>query len=545
MRLPSLCFLCLVFLQATQLVAATSPNVLLICVDDLRCALGCYGDRTAVTPHIDSLAAKSRVFRRHYVFSGSDGPSRSTFLSGYQTTSWDYLQALRNATQPKEIADPAEPLSLPHCFRQQGYTTVCIGKVSNIPGGVIDAQWSAHDLPFSWDRCYAPLGNWKAPWSAFFSYANGEAYNAVVPGVQNESPRPPYESADVNDDGYADGLNAAAAIDELRKLSASERPFFLAVGFYKPHLPFNAPKKYWDLYQPDQFDPAPWPKPPEGSVEQLTLHKSHEPTSEYLWPDGIGNVNDEQARTLQHGYYAAVSYVDAQIGKVVDEYERLGLQENTLLVLWSDNGWHLGDHGIWGKETNFEWSLHTPLIIRTPALAQPGEPALGIVESIDVYATLTELCDVKPPAGLPGVSLRPLLADPKAVGKKSALGMLTRGDAFLGATLRTDRYRLVEWMQQSDGKLVLYELYDHSTDPMETRNVAGEQNEVLRTLDRALAQRLNEYQREKQRLDSSLQRVMTSADKSNGFHMLWFPWIAVAGVAVVLNLSLFAACRRN
>ena len=217
--------------------------------------------------------------------------------------------------------------------------------------------------------------------------------------MRKDEPRLPYEMADVDDNGYADGLNARAAVAELRDLKRRGQPFLLATGFYKPHLPFNAPKRYWDLYDRDRIDLAPNPSPPHGVDPSITLHRSYEPTTHYRWPGGEGNISAAEARTLRHAYMACVSYVDAQIGKVLDELRRLGLEDDTITVLWSDHGWHLGEHGIFGKHTNHEVATRSPLIIRTPRMNDPGSPAGGLVESLDLYPTLTDLCGLEPPPG--------------------------------------------------------------------------------------------------------------------------------------------------
>jgi len=457
--------------------ARPGPNVLLICVDDLRCELGCYGVNGIQTPNLDRLAAESRRFERHYVQVAACGPSRCTLLTGRrENRSWDVWGGERKLT-----AAPARPVSFADLFRRHGYRTVSIGKVSHQPGGTMPSDYAVHQVPFSWDVATGPTGTWRNPWRAFFAYADGKAYNRVIREVKNETPRLPYESANVDDDGYADGLTAQLAIDQLRDLTKRDEPFLLAVGFFKPHLPFNAPKKYWNLYDRDKIPAAPWPKPPRNLTTPLPLHDSYEPTSHYHWPSGKGNVSDDEGRSLKHGYWAAVSYVDAQIGKLLDEYRRLGIEKDTIIVLWSDHGWQLGDYGIWGKFTNYEWALRSPLMIRTPGMAQPGKATRGIVETIDVYPTLADLCGLAAPADLPGVSVRPLVEDPNHPGKNGAMSTVSRGGHF-GRTLRTDRYRLVQWENVKTKKTVLVELYDHETDPLETENVALERPEVVERL---------------------------------------------------------------
>jgi iduronate 2-sulfatase len=446
------------------------PNVLLICVDDLRCELGCYGVPGIQTPNLDRLAKQSRLFERHYVQVAACGPSRCTLLTGRrENRAWDVWGATR-----KLAAAPEQPVSFADFFRRQGYRTVSLGKVSHQPGGTMPAKYVDHQVPFSWDVATGPSGPWRDPWRAFFSYAKGESYNRIIKEVKNEPPRLPYESADGDDDSYADALTAQLAIEQLRDLAERNQPFLLAVGFFKPHLPFNAPKKYWDIYDRDKIPSAPWPKPPANVSIQLPLHDSYEPTSHYHWPSGKGNVNADEGRTLKHGYWAAVSYVDAQIGKLLDEFGRLGLDQNTVVVLWSDHGWQLGDYGLWGKFTNYEWALRSPLMIRTPEITQPGESAGGIVETIDMYPTLADLCGLSAPPDLAGTSLKPMIEDPNHPGKSGAISTVGRA-GHLGRTLRTDRYRLVHWENVKTKKTVLVELYDHQQDPLETENIAATQ----------------------------------------------------------------------
>jgi arylsulfatase A-like enzyme len=441
------------------------PNVVLVCVDDLRPLLGCYGSGAVVSPNIDRLAAEGRAFTRHYVQVAICGPSRCSLLTGRRTYSWDCWGALR-----KREDEPAYPTSFAHLFRRNGYRTVCIGKVSHLPGGVMDKEQKVHQVPFSWDVARAPVGPWRTPWRAFFSYDKGRAYNKVI-RMEKDAPSLPYECANVPDTGYADGLNAEEGVRQLRDLKSRGRPFLLAVGFYKPHLPFNAPKRYWDLYDRAKLPAPPHPSPPAGVDSKISLHTSYELTTHYKWPSGAGTINDAEARLLRHAYFACVSYVDAQIGKVLDEVKRLGLEKTTVVALWSDHGWHLGDHGIFGKHTNHEIAVRSPLIIKAPWMPAPGARAGGLAESVDLYPTLAELCGLKAPAGLDGTSLVPLLRDPEADGKAFAFSFIGR-NKLMGRTVRTGRYRFVIW-QDAGGKAVQTELYDHAGDPHEAVNIAS------------------------------------------------------------------------
>ena len=459
-------------------VSPEKPNVLLICVDDLRPQLGCYGCQDMITPSIDRLAAEGRLFRRHYVQVAVCGPSRCSMLTGRRVLrDWDCW-----AEDRKQQEEPQRPVSIAHLFRRHGYRAVCIGKVSHEPGGTMPPQYEVHQIPFSWDLALGPSGAWGNPWRAFFAYADGKAYNAVIRWVKNEPPRLPLESADVPDEGYADGLIARAGVEQLRDLKARGGPFFLAVGFYKPHLPHNAPKKYWDLYDPEKVGLAPNPFPPKNVDPAISCFPSLELTTHYKWPPGASKIPEAQARKQRHAYYACVSYVDAQIGKVLKELRRLGLDGNTVVALWGDHGWHLGEHATFGKCTNFEVATRSPLIIKAPGMSRPGKPADGLAETVDLYPTLAELAGLVPPDGLAGRSLVPMLDDPGTPGKDGAMSCFYRAGGYFARALRTDRYRIVEWINTKTNRVAQIELYDHRTDPQENKNVAGEKPAIVKKL---------------------------------------------------------------
>ena len=446
---------------------ASRPNVLFIAIDDLRPQLGCYGYDYMKTPHLDRLARQGRRFDRHYVQVPTCGASRFALLTGRRPSQ---TKALNNGAfgglSREEL--PA-PQTMPEHFRRHGYTTVCIGKISHQPDGRVFAYDGSGDgrdeLPHAWSRLATPLGKWKYGWGAFFAYADGSHRS-----VRKTSP--PLEAADVADEGYPDGLIAQAAIEQLGKLR--DEPFLLAVGFYKPHLPFTAPKKYWDLYDPAAIPLSPNPVKPQD-IHPQSWHNSGEMFGRYEHPRGR-DVDKAHARHLRHGYFACVSYVDAQVGKLLAELERLQLAEKTIVVVWGDHGWHLGDHAVWGKHTCFERALRSALILRTPGMPQPGKGTRGIAESLDLYPTLADLCRLPQPAGLAGESLRPLLADPAHAGKDGALGYWKNG-----RTLRTDRWRITRYPTAPRGGPTV-ELYDHQNDPHEAVNVAAQHEEVVAAL---------------------------------------------------------------
>ncbi len=361
---------------------------------------------------------------------------------------------------------------MPRLFMRSGYQTVCIGKISHHPGNRV--QDGTEDLPDSWHLAYAPVGPWKTPWGAFFGYADGRirAYGLG----KNDRTMPAFEAADVPDTGYADGLNAEEAVRQLNRLK--DQRFFLAVGFYKPHLPHNAPKTYWDLYDRDKIKPAAQAKPPKHVDPTISLHNSPELTTHYAWPSGPGNVTEAEARRTRHAYFACVSYIDTQIGKVLAELTRLELDDDTIVILWGDHGWHLGDHGIWGKMTTYDYGSRSPLIIRTPRMKRPGAPADGVVESVDIYPTLVDLCGLSSSERLAGVSLRPMLEDPRHRGKDFAVSTFRNGRT---RSLRTARYRVIEHRDRQGGPLQV-ELYDEVNDPLETTNIAAQHPTVVRRL---------------------------------------------------------------
>lgn len=445
------------------------PNVLLICVDDLRNCLDLDGDPIAETPHLDRLASEGRYFRSHYVQVPACGPSRCSLLTGRRIIqTWDVWNADRKLEQ-----EPRNPVSMAHHFRRHGYTTVSIGKVSHEPAGTLPPQYEVHQIPFSWDKAFAPVGRWASPWHAFFAYADGRAYNAVIRWVKDEPPRLPFECVEVDDDDYADYYLAEAGIKELKRLSATDKPFFLAVGFYKPHLPHNAPKKYWDMFPEDKVGMPPNFFPPRNVDPNICIHKSPELTGHYYWPSGLGNISRQEAINQRRAYYAAVAYVDAQIGELLNALRKLSCARETIVLLWSDHGWQLGEHRMFSKHANYEVATRSPLIVKVPGMSLPGVPADGLAESVDVFPTLIELCELPRPKGLAGESLCRIVNDPLAPGKPGAYSTHGGGKGYRGHSLRTQHYRLVRWINQV-GDIGLTELYDHRIDPQENTNVADQ-----------------------------------------------------------------------
>jgi iduronate 2-sulfatase len=442
------------------------PNVVFIAVDDLRPQMGCYGVSWMKTPNLDRLASHGRVFGRHYVQVPTCGASRYSLLTGLRPSGEaDYWNEPFTIHQADLARRPTE--SLVHLFRQNGYHTVAIGKVSHNPDN------SRADLPRSWDEVIVLKGPWKLAVRAYVQPVNPETY-------------PPFEAGEANDDAYPDGVLATEAVKTLQRLK--ERPFFLALGFYKPHLPFNAPKRFWDLYKPQEIPPPPFPELPAGINMNISLHPSFELVEQYRGMPAGSLDSEAYRRQLRQGYSAAVSYVDAQIGKVLDQLDRLGLSSNTVIIVWGDNGWHLGDLGIWGKHTAFEYALRTPLIVRIPAMKSPGVTTDALIEAVDLYPTLVELCGLPKAQGLSGASLVGLLQNPSLPGKAQAFGYHRPWRNPVppnpwGKTMRTDRYRFTVWTKEREGGEVLQaELYDHATDPEESNNLVARYPDVVARL---------------------------------------------------------------
>ena len=456
-----------------EVIIKNKPNILFICVDDLRPELGCYGKSYIHSPNIDKLAEGGAVFMNHYVQVPTCGASRYSMLTGMLPKTTGHLS---NEACKKYIAQqPAteEPETFIHHLKNNGYYTLGIGKISHYADGFLygytDPVSEDRELPQSWNELVFNPAKWKTGWNAFFGYANGENRQSMNRQVK------PYEKGDVDDFGYPDGMTAALAVRKLKDLAEKDKPFFLGVGFFKPHLPFNAPKKYWDLYDENEISSAPFASIPENS-STASLHGSGEFNGYQLGEEKASlnaNVSDEYARKIRHAYYACVSYTDAQVGKLLDELETLGLDENTIVVIWGDHGWHLGDHMVWGKHTIFERSLKSAFLIKAPGKTN-GTPVNKVVSSIDIYPTLMELCGVEMPMHTDGKSLVPLLGNTLQNWEEASYGYFRNG-----ISLRTERFRLTKYFRNKEPKI---ELYDHQNDPNETKNIAAEKPEIVEQL---------------------------------------------------------------
>jgi iduronate 2-sulfatase len=445
------CVLGMLVLHPVRTEAQAKPlNVLFIAVDDLRVELGCYGSPHVHSPHIDSLAARGTLFTHAYCQQTVCNPSRASLLTGMRPDTlrvWDLPTHFR--------VNHPEAVTLPQLFKQNGYHTQNIGKIFH--------NWRQ-------DEWKGDPVSWSVP--AVMHYEN---HGNDTPRVEGELPpnlatkAERTECRDVPDEAYFDGRVANAAVEALKELSARDDPFFLAVGFWKPHLPFNAPKKYWDLYDPAEID-LPENLEPPRNVPEIAL------TDDRV----AGNYSEEQILELRHGHLAAVSYMDAMVGKVLDALEETGLHDNTLVVFWSDHGVHVGEHGLMRKRSLFEWDAAVPLLIATPG-GKGGQRVDGMVELLDLYPTLAELCSLDPPKGLEGTSLAPILKDPGIQVKKASLTQSPRPDypqgempEVMGYSIRTPDFRYTEWRDFETGKVQARELYDHGKDSGENTNVAGD-----------------------------------------------------------------------
>ncbi|AMV34295.1 Choline-sulfatase [Pirellula sp. SH-Sr6A] len=455
-----------------RIYSADRPNVLFIAIDDLRCDLGSMDVPYAKTPQLDAFAQTARVFTRHYVQVPTCGASRCALLRGRYPTVPSQINNGGIAQTHKEWGHQ----SLPTTFRRAGYKTLALGKITHHPGGRTGKEWrdGPEELPGAWDHAWIPDGPWESPEAIMHGYADGARRR---PGKSL-----PWESQDGPDESYPDAWVAKEAIQTLEDLSKQQEPWFFGVGFFKPHLPFAAPKRWYDLHAdgiPD-LNPLAAMKPKWPS----TWHKSGELRGNYGHEPGRDPDTDaEYARLLRRAYAACVSYMDAQVGKVLKELERLGLDDNTIVVIWSDHGFLLGEHAIWGKHCLYENALRSPLMIRHPDIKQPGKHCDAIVETIDVFPTLTELCSLEAPATLDGRSLVPQLADPSMKTTKPAVGFWGGGQR----TVRTDRWRMIVSKPNGE-KAPQVELFDYETDPEETNNHADANPAVVAELLQLLSQ---------------------------------------------------------
>ena len=456
-------FVVLFVILLSQARGAQRPNVLFIMADDYRPELGCYGSK-AITPALDRLAGKGVRFEHAYAQQAMCNPSRSSYLTGLRP---DTLRLWCNGTHFRQ--DNPDVVTMPQLFMKNGYTARCVGKVFH--------NWHT-----------TPKGD-RPSWSAdeFLHYANHADDRPMVKGElppnvatlttgKYNDTAPLCECRDVPDEAYYDGRVAAEAIRVLNEQSEAQ-PFFLAVGMWKPHAPFNAPKKYWDLYERDKL-PLLNPSRPTNAPD-IAFHQS----TEILGAVGTQFVpSPEQAAEMRHGYFASISYLDAQVGKVLEALKKHPAAANTIVIFIADHGYHIGEHTLWGKTSNFEYDAHVPMIILDPRIPNDkGRAVSGMAELLDLYPTLVDLCDLQNAPKLEGTSLAPVLRDPAKPAKSAAFTQHPRPAYYdrtpakvpthMGYSVSTAHVRYTEWRDWKTGEVTGRELYDHATDPEELRNV--------------------------------------------------------------------------
>lgn len=469
--------------------ARPKRNILMIPVDDLKPLLGCYGYGEMLTPHIDRLAARGTVFLNTSCQQAVCGPTRASLLTGMYPDStgvWDLRTRMRDVNP--------DILSLPQYLIQQGYETTGIGKtydtrcVERFDEPSWSIRYASEPLVYHPD-VERPMNHYQHPQTRAAipvgreairgrTFTSGSARNRAMSEAAGEWAFPATESMDLPDDAYTDGALSRAGCRLLERLAEGDKPFFLSVGFHKPHLPFVAPKRYWDLYDPGEIKPHPFQEQARNGVD-IAYHNSGELRS-YSDIPNQGDLPDELQIRLLHGYRACVSYIDAQVGILLDKLAELGIEDSTVICLWGDHGWHLGDHAMWCKHSNFEQAVRSPLIIASPDLPGGGK-SNSPTEFVDVFPTLCELAGLAVPGHLEGHSLAATMERPGTRVRPAALAQYPRsidGLPVMGYTLRDERYRYVKWLQmhfrdgQREGLLVGRELYDYETDPHETVNQA-------------------------------------------------------------------------
>ena len=446
-------------------------NVLFIVADDLRPDLGCYGNKKVITPNIDKLAAGGVVFNNAYCQQAVCNPSRASVLTGLrpdQTGVTDLVTHFR--TKVPDV------VTLPQAFKNAGYTSIGVGKIFHNTKHTMDTvSWS---LP--------KAGNVSVSNKEYFLEKNKKGGKADA-----------FEFTGGEDEKYPDGQIARETIQLLKQFKESGEPFFLATGFKKPHLPFCAPQKYRDLYQHTRFSGIAYKERPAGAPA-MAFHQWQELRGYTDIPDQ-GPISAQKEEDLIHAYYACISYVDVQIGKIMQELDRLGLRKNTIVILWGDHGYHLGEQDLWCKSTNFELDTRIPLIVSAPAIAQKTGKTDAIVEAVDIYPTLVDLCGITPSAKLSGKSLTPLLLNPGMKWDHVAYSQFCRPykaitaqhPTHMGYTVRDKDFRYTVWYNLNTGSIEARELYDMRQSPVETVNLAGQRK--YRQAENKLAQMLKAY----------------------------------------------------
>ncbi len=457
-------------LAAMAVSASEKPNVLFIAIDDLRPELGCYGEDKIHSPNVDRLASSGLTFKRAYCQLAVCNPSRVSIMTGLRPDStkvWDLATRFRH-TIPDAV-------TLPQKFKKHGYHAVSFGKVFHNPWPDNDSWSKPHAWPKK-SRLWSEDAKRRLAAFKEKMRATGKPEKAIERMRAIAA-----EIVDLPDDQHIDGAIAGQALAAMRRLAKQDKPFFLAAGFIRPHLPFVVPRKYWEMYDAAAIPLAAKPALPKDApaFAMNTMYELRDYMDFYGTPTPQhGSLSEEQQRRLKHGYYASVSFIDALVGRLLDELEALELADNTIVALWGDHGWKLGEHNSWCKQTNYEIDARVPLIIRAPNAKANGRKTAALVELVDVYPTLCELAGLPVSERLEGRSMAPLLSTPDQPWKRAAFSQFRRRDGetqLMGYSMRTDRYRYIEWQDRRTREVVATELYDHENDPLEAANIAGQQ----------------------------------------------------------------------
>lgn len=480
-------------------------NVLFISIDDLRPALGVYGDSIVHSPHIDKIASEGCTFMETFCQSAVCAPSRASLMTGLRP---DSTRVWHLGDKFREI-NPAT-VTMPQHFAKHGYHTVNLGKIFHnyMPDSI---SWHEPDL--------RPARYLKPDWlgrdgETFYISPEVNASQKVkrdsllklrpVRYADGWNTGPAWEAADVHDTMYFDGAQNKLVEKTLTRLAKSDKPFYMGLGYFRPHLPFTVPKKYWDMYDPDNMPLAANPNIPEGAplhtMNSMYELRHYDGFGHISHPTGAYQMSEDTVRTLRHGYYASVSYVDKLIGDLVTHMKALNIYDNTIIVIWGDHGWKLGDHNSWGKMTNYNIDLKVPLIIRYPEQSKRGIKTSGITELVDLFPTLCDLAEIDIPDYMQGQSMVPLMNQPEQKWKSAAFSQFHRrpkvsadGQRYMGYSMNTEKYHYIEWYRWDHkagirGEYKGAELYDRLNDPYEYKNIAN--NDELNSIQSELSEQL-------------------------------------------------------
>lgn len=497
MRLPKYILFALVLIGCRQEdIKQSKPNILFISIDDLRPDLGVYGNEDIITPNIDRFASEGVTFMRTYSQAAVCAPSRASLMTGIRPDStrvWHLGDKFRKI-------NPAT-VTMPQYFSRFGYHTVSIGKIFHnyMPDSV---SWDEPDLR---PPQYSAPEMWYRDGETFYisdsinklQAIRREAIIAQRPNAYADgwNTGPAYEMANVHDTAYYDGAQTNLAIRTLKRLKNLKQPFYLALGYFRPHLPFTAPRRYWNMYNRDSIKLASNSYRPKGSpiyaMNSMYELRHYDGFNHIGHPTTDYHIPDDTARILKHGYYASVSYIDAQVGRLLASLDELGLAENTIVIIWGDHGWKLGEHNSWGKMTNYDIDTHVPMIIRAPGVGQTGAKTYKLTELVDIFPTLCDLAGIEIADYLQGTSVVPLMKEPERKWKPAVFSQFHRrpkvtpdGGRYMGYSITTERYHLVGWRIWDDetklaGNVVGYELYDLQKDKDENINIYPESSDEL------------------------------------------------------------------